>query len=508
MIKYLDKFLDRITMYRLVMYSLLALLIVAEVLCFLKILPYSPLALFYSTSVLLLFSWLANEFSARFLNVHTNIESFYITAFILALIISPPRTESFFTYLPFLFWAAVLSMVSKYVLNIGNKHIFNPAAIAIVLTSFALGRSASWWVGTASILPFVLIMALLFLRKTRKFDAALVFICVTLLTSVALTFNNANPFITIYKVAIHTPILFFASVMLTEPLTMPPTRVKQIIYAAFVGILFAPQVHVGSLYLTPELALVIGNIFSYIVSPKGRHVLTLVNKEKAATGVVNFEFKSDKKISFRPGQYLEWTLGHKKSDLRGNRRYFTIASAPTEQNVLLGVKFYDKPSTFKKTLLAMNPGDTIVAGQLAGDFVLPKDKNKKLVFLAGGIGVTPFRSMLKNMIDRGEQRSVVTVYASKTMEEIAYYDILQEAGQRLGAETIFTLTDQAKIDPRWEGYRGYVNADLITKEIADYKERIFYISGPHTFVSSSEKLLHSLGIARRQIKTDFFPGLV
>ena len=83
--------------------------------------------------------------------------------------------------------------------------------------------------------------------------------------------------------------------------------------------------------MTPEIALVLGNIFSYIVSPKIKAMLTLVGRVKQTPNTYDFIFESDKKFSFLPGQYLEWTLGHDNTDDRGNRRYFTIASSPTEK---------------------------------------------------------------------------------------------------------------------------------------------------------------------------------
>jgi ferredoxin-NADP reductase len=295
--------------------------------------------------------------------------------------------------------------------------------------------------------------------------------------------------------------------MLTEPLTMPPTKTRQVFYAAIVGFAFAPQVHFGSFYFSPETALLLGNVFSYLISPKGKYVMTLVKKEEIAEGVYNFTFAPDKKINFRPGQYLEWTLGHNKPDTRGNRRYFTIASSPTEGTVMLGVKFYDKPSSFKQTLRSMNPGDTIMAAQLAGGFVLPKDPKKKLVFIAGGIGITPFRSMLKYLADNHEKRSIALIYSSASMQEVAYYDVFREAAENSGINTIFTFTDRTKLDPAWKGHTGYVNEAMIEQVVPDYRERTFYVSGPHTLIDACDDAFSRMGIPRAQIKTDFFPGL-
>jgi ferredoxin-NADP reductase len=235
-------------------------------------------------------------------------------------------------------------------------------------------------------------------------------------------------------------------------------------------------------------------------------MLTLLRKEEVANGVYEFVFQPDRAFSFKPGQYLEWTLGHKSPDNRGNRRYFTIASSPTEKEINLGVKLYDSPSSFKRTLLEMRTSDIISASQLAGDFVLPKNKNNKLVFMAGGIGVTPFRSMLQYMLDTKDKRPVTMLYSNKTVAEIAYKDVFDMAQKELGIKTIYAITDETIQAPGV--YNGLINSQLIVQEIPDYKERTFYISGPHGMVEAFKKILTEMGVPRWKIKADYFPGFV
>jgi len=505
--RFIDGFLNKITMYRLVLYYLVFLLLAASALSTFGIMPFTPLTLLFSTFVLLVTCLAVNALFAHVFKVQTNVESAYITALILALLIDPPQAANLFSNFGFLFWAAAFAMASKYIIAIKGKHIFNPAALAVAATGIAVGQFASWWVGSASMLAFVAVGGFLVIRKVQRVDAVMSFFIASLTTIVALSFTTINPFSAIYRIALDSPLIFFAAVMLTEPLTMPPTKPRQVLYAAIVGLAFAPQVHLGSFYFSPETALLLGNLISYFISPKGKYVMTLVKKEQVAEGVYHFTFAPDKKISFRPGQYLEWTLGHEKPDTRGNRRYFTIASSPTEDTVMLGVKFYDQPSSFKRTLKALNPGDTIMASQLAGGFVLPKDPKKKLVFIAGGIGITPFRSMLKYLADNNERRSITLIYSSVSMQEVAYYDIFREAAEKSGVNTVFTFTDKTKVDPSWTGHTGYVNAAMLAQVVPDFKERTFYVSGPHTLIDACRDVFSGMGIPRSQIKTDFFPGL-
>lgn len=505
MLKKIDNFLNQITMYRLILYYLTALWLVALVASYFGVLSFGPLALLFSTVILIVVSWLVNWLCAAFLKVQLNVESVYITAFILALIITPPQANHYSAIIPFLFWVAVWAAASKYIFNFNNKHIFNPTAVAVVITSITMNQSASWWIGTAWLLPFVLVGGLLVIRKVRKFDAVIGFWLAALTAMAALTAGNGLN--TVWHGIVDSPLIFLAAVMLTEPLTMPPTRDGRIAYGVLVGWLFAPQVHFGSWYPTPEIALLIGNVFSFLISPKGRYVLFLKEKKEVGVGTYDFIFKQVKPLVFKPGQYLEWTLGHRQPDARGNRRYFTIASSPTEPDLRLGVKFYQNPSSFKQKLLSLNVGDQIVAGNLAGDFVLPDNCQKKLVFLAGGIGITPFRSMLKYLVDRGEKRDIIFMYSNRTQSEIVYGDVLAEAKENLKVKMVGALTDEAQVPADWPGHRGYIDAKLIASEVPDYLERYFYISGSHVMVSAFKETLIGLGVRRSRIKTDFFPGL-
>jgi glycine betaine catabolism B len=507
MLNFIDNFLNRITMYRLALYYLLFLLLAAVGLSIFKILPFSPLGLLFSGLTLVIVSAAVNKAIAYFLKVPANVESVYITALILTLIISPPKAIAIFATLPFLLWAGIWANASKYIVNIKHKHIFNPAAFAVALTAISLNQSASWWIGTPAMLPFVLVGGFLLVKKVQRFDAVIAFIIIAVTAVVVFSPSHGNLMGTFRQALLYSPLFFFAAVMLTEPLTMPPTQDGRMAYGVLVGWLFAPQTHIGTFYFTPELALLAGNIFSYVISPKGRYVLTLKEIKKAGSEVYDFIFQNDRLFNFRPGQYMEWTLAHARTDSRGNRRYFTLASSPTERNTLLGVKFYANPSSYKNHLKNMRLGDTIIASQLAGDFTLPKDPGKKLVFVAGGIGVTPFRSMLKYLLDNNEQRDIALLYSNRTIDEVVYTDVLDQAQDKFGIKTVYTLTDQKQIPAQWQGYRGHFNADIIAKEIPDFRERAFYISGSGVFVRAFKDVLLGMGISRNKIVTDFFPGL-
>lgn len=506
MMNFVDRFLDKITMYHLVHYELIILLVVAGILGFFGFLPYSPLAIAVSSVFLIVVAYTTNWIFAKVFEVPSNTESVYITALILALIMTPMRSIH---DVPFFVWAAVLAMASKYVFTINQKHFLNPAAIAVALTALWLGRSASWWVGTAGMLPFLLITGFLIVRKIQREDLVLSFFVSAAVVIAGFTaLKGGDVVMAIRNTVFQSSLFFFGFVMLTEPFTTPPTRMWRILYGILVGFLFAPQIHVGSLYSTPELALVIGNVFSYIVSPKQKLIATLQEKVQIGADVIHYIFTPSQRLQFQPGQYMEWTLAHEQADSRGIRRYFTLASSPTENTVQLGIKFYPDGSTFKKILEGLPAGNSIVADQLRGDFTLPKDPKQKLVFVAGGIGITPFRSMIKYVLDTKEKRSIVLLYSNKSASEIAYKEVFDEAQKELGIRTVYTITDATQVPSDWQGRIGRIDAAMIEQEIPDYRERTFYLSGPHAMVTAFEATLKSMNIPEGQIKKDFFPGFV
>ena len=502
----IDALLDRITMYRLVLYLLIGYVGIAAVLAGFGLLPFSPLALLISSVFLVGMCWAANTLLARILDVPTNVESAFITALILALIIDPPRSAD---DLQLLGWAAILAMSSKYILGINNKHVFNPAAIAVVITAFALGEPASWWVGAAPMLPAVLLGGLLVVRKLRQESMAGAFLAAALATVVVASIVQHTPLAReVEQLVVASPLLFFASIMLTEPLTAPPTKRLKMLYGVLTGVLIVPQIHLGLLYSTPELALVVGNVFAYLVSSKRRAVLSLKKRSRLSPDIFDFVFTPSQRLAFLPGQYLEATLAHQNPDSRGVRRYFTVASSPTEDTIHLGVRFYERGSSFKRALRAMTNRTRLIGGPIAGDFVLPRDRTRKLVFIAGGVGVTPYRSMLKYLLDTGERRDIVVFFATRTAADIVYQDVLTEAQRRLGIKMIYTLTDTAAIPNNWPGGKGRISEQMIVEAAPDYRERTFYISGPPAMVNATERVLKNLGIGKSQIKRDDFPGLV
>jgi ferredoxin-NADP reductase len=508
MMRFIDSFLNRITMYKLVLIELIFLILVAMGLSFFGILPYNPFLIAYSALFILIVGSVTNAIFAYFFEAQSNPDSGYITALILALIITPPTSLLDTNFIVLGSWAAAWAIASKYIFAIKEKHIFNPAAIGIAVPALFLGVGASWWVGTLWMLPFVAVGGFLVTRKIHRFDVVITFGAMLVATIVALNLGEGSGALHIVQqTLLYAPALFFGTVMLTEPLTAPTMKYWRVMYAVLVGFLFAPSVHFGPIYLSPEEALLIGNVFAYFVGSKKKLRLILKEKIEIAADTYEFVFAPNQALKFKAGQYLEWTLAHPNADFRGIRRYFTIASSPDDSDIRVGVKFYKPMSSFKKALLALPPGGTVMATQLSGDFVLPENTKRKLVFIAGGIGITPFRSMIQDLIDRKEHRDIILIYSNKTIDDTAYVELLGQAEREIGLQTLPIFTNPPPNAVAGE-YPSKLDQALMMAEVPDYMDRDFYISGPHGMVNAFSDILSEMDVPRGQIKKDFFPGFV
>lgn len=504
MFKAIDRLLDHVTMYRLLVYYLIGLLVVAVGFSAAGKLSYSPDVIAGLAIYSVVVAWVINKLFAWFLDIPANNDSTYITALILSLIISP-LTDKYNVL--FLTAAIGLAIASKYVLTIRKRHIFNPAAIAVVLTALGPMQSASWWVGNAYMMPFVLIGGILLARRIRRGVMVTTFLITSLLaTSVVALINHHGVVSTLHSTIFSSSLLFLAFVMFTEPLTSPTVKKYQIWYGILVGLLFPPQVHLGSIFSTPERALIVGNVFAFIVNPKVKIFPVLQQKLRLTPDTTDFVFIPEQRFAYAPGQYMEFTLSHDNVDTRGQRRYFTLASSPTEDTIRIGVKFYPKGSSYKRALQKMGHHSVISATSLGGDFTLPEDQSRKLAFIAGGIGVTPYRSMIKYLLDKHEKRDVTLLYSANTAEDIAYTDVFEAARKDLGIKPLYLLTKAGGHLPDNRFRAGYITPELIKAEVPDYQERLFYISGPQPMVASMTDSLKALGVRGEHIKTDFFSG--
>jgi ferredoxin-NADP reductase len=215
--------------------------------------------------------------------------------------------------------------------------------------------------------------------------------------------------------------------------------------------------------------------------------------------VTMFWFRPPKPVSYTAGQFIEMYLPHKEADGRGQKHWFTLSSSPTEALIAVTTKFALPGSTFKQALQKLKLGDSVQISEPMGDFVLPKDKTIPLVFVAGGIGATPFRSMVKWLVDTKETRDIQVILAANTAQEVVFKDIFEA----YALKPILVISSPPKV---WTGMAGRLSGERIVALSGGTAGKRIYISGPEPMVEALDKELLALGLAKTQLVGDFFPG--
>jgi ferredoxin-NADP reductase len=208
-------------------------------------------------------------------------------------------------------------------------------------------------------------------------------------------------------------------------------------------------------------------------------------------------------VDFRAGQYF-WVelLDSPYEDEKGLRRHISIVTSPTERGVL-GLCTRLRDTAFKKTLAELQVGDEVEVEEPKGDFVLPEDTNRPYVFVAGGIGITVFRSMLRYIGGTGQPYNVTLVYSNRDRESTPFLDELQELERSLpGLRLVLTMTQ----DEGWEGESRYIGADLLRDHLGDLADLTYLIAGPPPMVESVVEALAAAGVPEEQVLPDRFSG--
>ncbi len=493
-----EEFIDSITMYRLVLYGLYLIIATAIGLSVFGQLSYTPLTLIMTLLVLVLSSYVVNRLFSWTFSVPYNPESWQITALILFFLVFPQNDLKGYLELALV---AGIAMASKYVLAVRGRHIFNPAAIAVVISGLLGILGATWWVATLFLLPVVMIVGFLVTWKLRHFwmVGLYMFVSVALAGAIA-KLGGHDLGDAIKTVIISGPMVFAGTIMLTEPLTSPNTKRSQTVYALIVGILGG--LHLGWLS-KPDVAISIGNMFSFMLGARRSVKLSFIKAHQIAPTTYEVLLKPHHQYKFKPGQYIELTLPHDETDDRGIRRVFSIASRPGAEYIRLGLVVPESPSTFKRKLLSLGEGTQIHATQIGGSFVLPRNADRPLVLIAGGIGITPFRAMLDQMIENRDNRQVTLFYAIRRQDMAVYTDIIEQARRALGLRAVFVITEPTG---DWQGERGRLSVDMMKRYVDNLTDSKIYISGPNAMVEDFRSELQMQGVMPFDIVTDYFSG--
>lgn len=221
----------------------------------------------------------------------------------------------------------------------------------------------------------------------------------------------------------------------------------------------------------------------------------IAEKKEIAEGTLMVKFKVFEDFTFTAGQYFF-------INLRGETRHFSIVNSPNEKGVLtMTTRLRD--SAFKKSLKEL-PIDTEVEIQrIAGKFTLPEDKSKPLVFIAGGIGITPFMSMLRFISEQKLDYKITLIYSNKAASSTAYLEELKTFESRIpDLKLVLVMTD----DNSWTGEKRRVDANLLKEYFPQPNMNSYMVVGPPAMVEAVEKALLEAGVSEENIKIENFTG--
>ena len=267
---------------------------------------------------------------------------------------------------------------------------------------------------------------------------------------------------------------------------------------------------------TDEVKIVGNNIFvrkrtqTTQQQQKPQFELTLLEKQNVeGTDVTSFKFTKTL-LHYKAGQYAYFDIGEVYNDPKGAIRHFTIASSPTEDFILVSTRIRSSP--YKKRLSSLEPGIKIKARGPEGKFVLHEDYSKSAIFLSGGIGVTPFRSMIKYATDKQLPLRIIMFDSNRNQQSILFKKEFDECSIiNKNMKIIYTITDEAQNQSgtnNWQGEKGRIDKAMLARYLSDSQQKtsVFYICGPPAMIKAMQELLQDLEIASDRIMVEEFTG--
>ena len=234
--------------------------------------------------------------------------------------------------------------------------------------------------------------------------------------------------------------------------------------------------------------------------------LSLLKKEQVAKNTDSFYFARPAELDFLPGQFMRLFLNLPQPTDRGNGRFFSIASSPSEKQFLM-ITVRIRDSDFKQTLLNLKEGTKIQIALPYGSFTLKPEETIPHVFLAGGIGITPFRSMIRYAADTHLTIPITLLTSSSIVEDIVFQKELKEIeAKNSWFRLIETITQPENSKLTWSGNIGRIDENYIKRYVPDFGSAIFYIAGPPAMVDAMDNLLKLLRIEVTKIRKEKFTG--
>lgn len=233
----------------------------------------------------------------------------------------------------------------------------------------------------------------------------------------------------------------------------------------------------------------------------------LLEVRPVALNTMEFVFSRPQGFSFVAGQAVDLIIGDVTETLRMQdvRHCFSLLSAPHEQVLRIATRVRD--SAYKQALLTMPLGSLLHIEPPFGNLALDDDQQRAVVMLAGGIGITPFMSMIQQACQQDSQQQMLLFYSNRSVKDAAYLDQLQQLEQQMpNFKLVATMTSMAATDHVWGGETGYFTARQIQQYCKDLSRPLYYVSGPPRLVESVYDLLEEAGVDDDDIRVESFTG--
>ena len=232
----------------------------------------------------------------------------------------------------------------------------------------------------------------------------------------------------------------------------------------------------------------------------------LLNRVEVAHGTMAFYFEKPSGFSFKPGQSTDITLTNPpETDAEGNTRTFSIASSPFENQLMFSTRMRD--TAFKRSLKKVPLGTDVTIGLPMGSFILHKNSAKPAVFLAGGIGITPFLSIVRQADHDRLPHKLYLFYSNRRPEDTAFLEALQMLEKsNPNFRLICTMTEMAQSRKEWKGETGLINKEMLSRHLTTLRGPIYYSAGPPAMVEGMRNMLVGAGVDEDDVRTEDFAG--
>ena len=486
-----DRALGRLSPHRAATCALLAVHAAAALLGALGRLDVAPEASAATVAAAAAGVLLIGAAGAATTGTRVHIESALVTALVIALVVEPStRTEP-------LVGAGLVGAaagLTKLLVRARGRHLLNPAAAALVVAGLlvapTLGVAAPvWWVAVPELAPVVLVSGALLVRRTGTGAVAFAYVLAHLGATAAWAAATGGDLpATVRAALLGGPVLVVALFVVVEPLTQPARRVPRIAVAALAGALPAVPLWLGPAAMTPELAVVVGNVVTALVAAPRAVQLVVERHTDVGSDAHEVTLRPRRALRWHPGQWVELDVGRCRPDGRGRRRALPLV--PAGESLAVAVTKGERPSGFASALVDAPVGSVVRATAVAGDFLLPRDPTVPVLMVTSGIGVSAFLAHLEH----AGPRDIVLVVECPIGLPPPYAARLARTRARV---VVVSPEPVPHLPARWTWFEGTrLTAASLEHAMSDLPRRRAYLAGAPDLVRRARRVVRSAGVRR------------